>query len=88
MDGADLPPGLLRPPERVRHWDPSYRIRVFQEVGDWDDLLVYNFPNVGFCAEIVTLSVSPRYRVAFFLLPILSILACDYPVLSILVVTK
>ena len=52
MDGADLPLALLKPPSRVKHWDPKHGIGYFVEMGDYDDLLIYDFPKSGDQMEI------------------------------------
>ena len=52
MDGADLPPALLKPPSRVKHWDPKHGIGYFVEMGDYDDLVIYDFPKSGDQMEI------------------------------------
>ena len=43
MDYAVLPPGVLRPPGRARHWE--YGIGEFDELGRCDEIIVYNFPD-------------------------------------------
>ena len=47
MDGesyADLPPGVFRPPQRVKHWDPKIGIGVFHKLSYEDKVFLdYEF---------------------------------------------
>ena len=40
---GDLPPGVFRPPQRVKHWDPKVGIGVFYKVSCWELFLEYEF---------------------------------------------
>ena len=42
--GWDLPPGVLRPPDRVRHpYDGALRVGHFERMGDYRNEVVYRF---------------------------------------------